>query len=300
VNGSHGRRSAARTFDEVDDPLGAMNRAAARTEHGDPLCCRTEWQLSYLEAFTPEATPLFRESGDSMVAFVDSSFPDGSRILLPLDQSWLYGAPLLGPDAIDLLLELLAEPAMRELPPTLWLSGITPNGERHQQLVSALQRTHKLHVITSPPAPLQCSASLEGGYDGYLSRRSGHFRRRLKSAERKASAMGVSFERCAPVSAEHAQRVFDRMLAIEYRSWKGIGSCGMEQPQSRDFYSRMLRATAVRTSASSSAATRTAPTAANSSASSTRGAPSRSATCCSKSSCAGSARRVLCATTWGR
>ncbi|MEY4831174.1 MAG: hypothetical protein RLZZ562_2970, partial [Planctomycetota bacterium] len=240
MNGSNGRRGAARSSAEVDDPLGVMNRAAALTEHGDPLCCRTEWQLSYLEAFTPDAKPLFRESSDSMVAFVDSSFPDGTRILLPLDQSWLYGAPLLGPDAVELLLELLAEPAMRESPPTLWLSGLTPDGERQRQLVSALRRTHSLHGIKSPLSPMQCSASLEGGYEGYLSRRSGHFRRRLRSAERKGLDSGVQFERCAPTSATHARATFARMVAVEQQSWKGLSSCGMEQPESRAFYERML------------------------------------------------------------
>ncbi len=240
MNGSNGRRGAARSSAEVDDPLGVMNRAAALTEHGDPLCCRTEWQLSYLEAFTPDAKPLFRESSESMVAFVDSSFPDGTRILLPLDQSWLYGAPLLGPDAVELLLELLAEPAMRESPPTLWLSGLTPDGERQRQLVSALRRTHSLHGIKSPPSPMQCSASLEGGYEGYLSRRSGHFRRRLRSAERKGVDSGVQFERCAPTSATHARATFARMVAVEQQSWKGLSSCGMEQPESRAFYERML------------------------------------------------------------
>ena len=240
MNGSHGRRSAVRTFAEVDDPLGAMNRAASRTEHGDPLCCRTEWQLSYLEAFTPEATPLFRESGDSMIAFVDSSFPDGTRILLPLDQSWLYGAPLLGPDAVDLLLQLLDEPEFRESPPTIWLSGLTPQGERQRQLVNALRRSHTLHGIQSPKPPLQCSASLLGGYSGYLSRRSGHFRRRLRSSDRKATEVGVQFERCAPASAAEAKVAFARMIEVEQQSWKGLTQSGMEQPESREFYGRML------------------------------------------------------------
>lgn len=231
---------SAPSFAEMDDPAGAMNRAAARTAHGDPLCCRTEWQLSFAEAFLPGAKPFFRVRGDSVVAFCDARFEDGQRVLMPIDRSWFYGAPLLGEEAVFLLHELLREPAMAADPPCVWISGLTPRGRRQAELASVFRLTHEIEALEVDTPVVQCAASLEGGYDGYLSRRSGHFRRRLRAAERDAQAMGVRFERVVPQDEAEARATFARMVAIEWQSWKGLGRCGMEEPRSSVFYERMM------------------------------------------------------------
>ena len=235
---AHPLRNGVRTRAQLDVAHSAMDVAAAQTEHGDPLCCRTEWQLSYLDAFLPKHVHcVFRERHGSVLAFCQGSMSDGRSVLVPIDHSWKYGAPLLGDYAVLLLADLLREPAFRVIPPAVLLTGLTPGGERHTELQGQFARTH---AIERDGSVLQCSASLDGGYDGWLSRRSGHFRRRLRAAERNAAASGVVFERCVPRDGREARSVFARMVAIELQSWKGIGECGMEQPESRVFYSRML------------------------------------------------------------
>lgn len=231
-------RSAMRTREQFDVADGAMDRAAAQTQHGDPLCCRTEWQLSYLDAFLPKRVHcVFRERHGSVLAFCQGALSGGRPVLVPIDHSWKYGSPLLGGGAVAMLADLLREPVFCVVAPSVLLTGLTSGSTRHSELQREFARTH---AFERDGSVLQCSASLDGGYEGWLSRRSGHFRRRLRAAERNAVASGVVFERCVPRDGREARSVFARMLAIELQSWKGIGECGMEQPESRVFYSRML------------------------------------------------------------
>ncbi len=242
MNGANPERSklVVPSYAEMDEATGAMNRAAASTEHGDPLCCRNEWQLSYFEAFTPKFTLLFRQRGSSVLAFCDRRFDDGKRVLMPIDSSWSYGAPLLGLDPVPMLVDLLREPEMQAEPPCIWISGLTPRGYRQLQLTTNFRQTHSILLVESDPKVVQCSASLVGGYDSYLSRRTGHFRRRLRAAEHAAHGMGVRFERVVPRNEAEARATFARMLAVELQSWKGLGNCGMEEPRPRSFYERMM------------------------------------------------------------
>ena len=227
-----------RTRQDFDVPHGAMDVAAAQTEHGDPLCCRTEWQLSYLDAFLPKHVHcVFRERRGSVLAFCQGALSGGRPVLVPIDHSWKYGAPLLGEDAVPMLAEMLHEVPFCVVAPAVLVTGLIPGGSRQRELHSAFARTHAMEPEGSV---LQCSASLEGGYEGWLSRRSGHFRRRLRAAERNAMSSGVVFERHVPRDGNESRAVFARMVAIEMQSWKGIGECGMEQPESRVFYGRML------------------------------------------------------------
>ena len=47
-------------------------------------------------------------------------------LLEPLDSLWMFGSPLLGPDALDLLEALLAERREKAEPATTLLTGVRP------------------------------------------------------------------------------------------------------------------------------------------------------------------------------
>ncbi len=61
-------------------------------------------------------------------------------------------------------------------------------------------------------------ASLEGGLNGYLSRRSAHFRAATRSIKRKAEKAGLRFQYIA--AGSDGDSIFDRILKIEKLSWK--------------------------------------------------------------------------------
>lgn len=225
------------SFAELDRPDSVLNRAAAQTVQADPFCCRTEWQFSFHEAFHPQQPLHFREGGGSVVAFAKARHPRIGPLLQPVESHWCFGSPLLGPDAIDLLDSLLREEAMRDRPAVL-LSGLVPGSALPRRVAGRFRSRYE--IVHLKPETL-CSASLEGGPDAFLSRRSAQLRKRLRQAERRATERGVSFERCVPRSVAEADAAYARMLRVERASWKGIGRCGMAEPPALEFYRQMLR-----------------------------------------------------------
>ncbi|MFO1077486.1 MAG: GNAT family N-acetyltransferase [Planctomycetota bacterium] len=223
---------------DLDRPDSAWNRIAARGDHGDPFCCRTEWQFSFHEAFEPRRRLHFRSRGDSVIGFAERRDARFGRLLEPIESHWMFGCPLLGPDAPALLAALGDELGADGDPPTPIVSGVQPESELGWQLIDAFRARYRIFAFE--PTVLR-SASLAGGLDGYLSRRSGSWRRNLRAQGRRAAAAGVRFERHAPTTSAAVDAIYARILAVEATSWKGIGNCGMAEPPSRQFYGLMLR-----------------------------------------------------------
>lgn len=214
---------------EVDRPDSDWNLLAAQSTPADPFCCRTEWQLSFHEAFAPRRRLHLIAAGDSMIAF--AGFEHG---LEPVESHWHFACPLLGPHAV----ELLAAFASRQRVPNVVLGGLLTGSPLLEDVTARMRARYDIHRLATET--MVC-ASLEGGFDGYLARRSPRWRRNLRQAARRAQLRGVGFERCVPRAPEQVAAVYERMLAVERGSWKGIGSCGMAEPPSRLFYAAMLR-----------------------------------------------------------
>lgn len=231
-----------RSVAALDHPDSFWNQAAARSPQGDVFCCRTEWQLSLQEAFFPRRRLVFRRSESSLLALAERRYPDLGRILEPLDSLWMFGSPLLGPDALELLEALLDERREAGEPATALVSGVLPDGALRERL---LHRFLPRFAIFRVKTVKVCCASLEGGLDGFLARRSRSLRKRLRQASRHAAENGLRFERVVPRSAEAADAAFARMLAVELESWKGLAGRGMEEPTSSAFYAAMARRLAV-------------------------------------------------------
>jgi hypothetical protein len=231
------RQDALQTWDH---PESNWNIAAMQTPQVDPYCCRTEWQLSYHEAMGAGRKLIMREEPGSVVALAEHKSENPGRIFAPLESHWFFGCPLLGPDAVELLDELLGgfDTTADEPLPHFVISGLAPHSALLKQLIVKMRPRFELrrgHFNTL------CSASLEGGLDGFLSRRSGKHRRGLGKQARRATREGVTFERCAPTNPAEAAHIYARILAVEESSWKGIGKCGMAVGLSRPYYDCMLR-----------------------------------------------------------
>ena len=238
-----GRRALGRPFsapspEALDRPDSPMNRLAAAAPQLDPLCCRSEWQLSFHEAFARSRPLHLRACEGSLIAFAEQLHPRLGALLEPLEAHWLFGCPLLGPDAPELLASLLDEDAFASRRPMVLLSGLLPGSALARALPRAFAR--RFEGLRLEPTVVR-SASLEGGVDGFLSRRSAAFRRNLRRAERAAGERGVRFERCRPLAAGEADAAFERMARVERASWKGLEGRGMAEPPSSEFYGGMLR-----------------------------------------------------------
>lgn len=227
---------------ELDQPDSFWNQAASASEQGDPFCCRTEWQLSLQETYFPRRRLVLRRNATSLLALAERRYPDLGPILEPLDSLWMFGSPLLGPEALDLLESLLAERRMAGEPATTLITGVLPGSGLREALRQRMRSGFDLFRVGT--IQVVC-ASLEGGLDGFLARRSRVFRKRLRQATQLAAARGLVFERLAPRTASESDAAFARMLAVERTSWKGLAGRGIEEPTSSAFYAAMARRLAV-------------------------------------------------------
>jgi CelD/BcsL family acetyltransferase involved in cellulose biosynthesis len=85
------------------------------------------------------------------------------------------------------------------------------------------------------------SAALHDGPEGFLSRRSRKFRSNLRRALKRGRDAGLEFERCVPYNATEAHHAFERMVAVERTSWKGLENCGMTEEPYLAFYRSVYR-----------------------------------------------------------
>jgi hypothetical protein len=82
-------------------------------------------------------------------------------------------------------------------------------------------------------------ASLEGGVDGFLARRSRELRKSLRKTPRAATDDGVTFE-SVRVPASEAAALYDRIQNVESTSWKAREGVGISAGPMRAFYAEML------------------------------------------------------------
>lgn len=212
----------------------------ARADVPDPQSCASAWQLTAFACSRRAGAPIvLRQSGNSQIAFVLTSTPDSYQ-LGPLEAHWHFGSPFLGPDALGLL-----EAVVEELRPVLQtgnipitLSGLNPTGSHAAEIKTAFP--HRRTYVQDR----QAAASLVGGIEGWLARRSPGFRRNLSRAQRRAQSAGIWFERVNPTSPEEADTLYERMLAIEGESWKGPLRQGLLAVST--FYRMLLHAYAER------------------------------------------------------
>jgi hypothetical protein len=232
------------TLDVTDyaDPYPEWGRLAAADEACDPFCCTSAWQLAFHEAFSPERRLLIESTPSGAAAFAEKIFLPRRIVLTPLEPHWFFACPILGVDALDLLEAVMTFAATAYAPdfPEILLGGLHAGGALLSRVRRRFAPSFQLRMY--PPAQeVQCAASLAGGMDGFLSRRSAHLRKNLRNAERKAKAAGIHFLRVQPQTLAEADAVYARMLDVEQRSWKGLNHCGMAEPPAIDFYKAMLR-----------------------------------------------------------
>lgn len=232
----------ARSFSCPDpaENFPVWSAASLRGMQVDPFCCSPVWQLSFHDAFSPDRPLFIEECGESALAFAEIRFSNDDIFLTPLEAHWFFGSPLLGSHAPDMLRRMMERLALYYAPhfPRIMIGGIRPEGAISRDLFRLFAKDFNFYLHSSG---VQCAASLKGGVDGYLARRSANHRAKLRKARRRAMDKGLYFERACPRTYAQADELFARMLAVERTSWKGIGRCGMAEDIVKDFYAVLLR-----------------------------------------------------------
>jgi hypothetical protein len=226
---------------EFRERLDRFDREVARTPDVDRFCSSSSWVLPAFEALSPDHELWTWEASKSegFIALCKGSHPRVGRYLQPLEASWGLASPIIGEDVVGVTREFVAEArATAESWDILFLTGISEDSRQFEELVRGFQTDHFMGV---GPSMGRQFASLDGGFEGFLSRRSSKFRANMRRGLRDAEDAGIKFQYLSDFAGkEECDQVFDRIIRVERESWKGRQGVGIAQGRMYDFYKRML------------------------------------------------------------
>lgn len=202
----------------------------------DRFCSSSAWVLPASRALMPPRDSWIRRGDAGWMTAMLGRHPSGIRYVEPLELAWGMACPLIGRDPDALAAEAAEELATRGGWEVTLIAGLPPRGRLLAALLRALpSRIDRRWGQTT----IRLVASLEGGVDAFLARRTRNFRKALRAAQRDADAAGITFERAHATTRAEADAVYARILAIEARSWKGEEGVGIDRGPMRQFYAEM-------------------------------------------------------------
>ncbi len=200
----------------------------------DRFCSTLAWTVPAARAMMVEPQPLITQSEHGFVSMMSLPVANGLRLAAPLEIGWGLAAPFAGsnPRALVRQLGRMWAERTREIDGLL-VSGIPSTGAWIGPLMKRFVDTERIGLGETC---VRRMASLSGGMDGFMSRRSSKFRANLRRAERAGAHEGLVYEYHSQDLTGH---LFERILEIERDSWKGRAGEGFDQPPSDEFYKRM-------------------------------------------------------------
>lgn len=205
----------------------------------DPFCCRLDWLVPFREAFCPNRHLTIVREGENFLLLGQVHTPDGQYYYTSIENLWGFPSALIGKNSPRLLERLLANGRMPFADRAhVLLLGLPVDQRFLGQVADAAGSSHRLAMY---PPTLRCVASLAGGVEGFLSRRSAKFRAALRRSRRQAAAAGIVFRYVSALTAPEVMNCWSTIVApVERRSWKGRCCEGIDQDPMRTFYLGIL------------------------------------------------------------
>jgi hypothetical protein len=231
-----------RCYDAVVEPvdLGEIaedfDREVAATPAIDRFCSSSAWILAAAASLMPPRAAFTFRGASGYFAAARGVHPAGFPYIEPIELAWGLAAPMIGRDPVALAEEIVPVLAERRDWQLAILAGMTADGPQRRALEHALPARWERRRGTPT---VRHVASLDGGLDGFLSRRSRELRKSIRKSLRKAAELGITFEavRAAPGEAD---ALYGRIQDVEVRSWKARESVGISAGAMRAFYKHML------------------------------------------------------------
>lgn len=231
------------TLDELEARADELDHDVVETAGIDRFCSSSAWVLPAARALMPPRQSWILRGEHGWLAMMLGRHPSGIAYVEPMELAWGMACPLIGGDAAALATEVAAEIAARRDWNVMLLAGLAPDGPMLPALLRALPPRIERRFGQST---IRLVASLDGGLDGFLERRSRNFRKALRAAQRDASRDGITIESVRVSTAAEAAALYERILAVEERSWKGADGVGIHQGPMNRFYGEMLPRLAAR------------------------------------------------------
>lgn len=213
-----------------------FDREVAATPAIDRFCSTSAWILAAAAALMPQRASFSFRGPSGYFAAMRGIHPAGFPYVEPVELAWGLAAPLVGRDPEPLADEVAAVLADRRDWQIAILSGLAPDGPQRRALERALPARWERRRGTSTVRHI---ASLEGGVDGFLGRRSRELRKTIRKGLRAAAEAGVAFE-AVRASAPEAAALYARIQRVEAQSWKAREGVGISSGPMRAFYEHML------------------------------------------------------------
>jgi hypothetical protein len=214
-----------------------FDREVAATPAIDRFCSASAWILAAAGALMPPRAPFSFHSASGYLAAMRGVHAAGFPYIEPVELAWGLAAPLIGRDPDALAEDVVAMLAARRDWQLAIFAGLTGDGPQRRALERVLPpRWERRHGTPT----IRHVASLDGGVDGFLSRRSRELRKSLRKSMRTARAAGVTFEIVRAASPGDAEALYARIQAVEAASWKAREGVGISVGPMRRFYELML------------------------------------------------------------
>ncbi|HET9627129.1 MAG TPA: GNAT family N-acetyltransferase [Kofleriaceae bacterium] len=214
-----------------------FDREVMATPAIDRFCSSSAWILAAAAALMPPRAAFSFRGAHGYFAAMRGVHPAGFPYIEPVELAWGLAAPLVGGDPLALVADVVGLLAQRRDWQLAILAGLTADGPQRRALDRMLPPRWERRRGTPTARHV---ASLDGGVDGFLSRRSRELRKSLRKSARAAAAAGVTFEACHATRADEAEGLYARIQRIEAGSWKAREGVGISTGPMRAFYERML------------------------------------------------------------
>ena len=214
-----------------------FDREVAITPEIDRFCSSSAWILAAAAALMPPRAPASYRGVDGYFAAMRGVHPAGFPYIEPVELAWGLASPLIGRDPEPLAEAVVATLAARRDWQLTIVTGLTASGPQRRALDRALPPRWERRAGTPT---IRHVASLDGGVDGFLSRRSRELRKSLRKSLRAAARAGITFETVREVPATAAAELYARIQQVEAASWKARDGVGISSGPMRAFYEHML------------------------------------------------------------
>jgi hypothetical protein len=221
---------------DLADVADEFDREVARTPAIDRFCSSSAWVLAAAGALMPPRASFSFQGEHGYFAAMRGVHPAGFPYIEPIELAWGLAAPLIGADSRALVEEVVPLLAARRDWQLAIFAGHTATGPQRRALEQVLPVRWERR--RGQPT-VRHVASLDGGVDGFLGRRSRELRKSLRKSLRAAQTDGLTFE-SVRAGASEANALYDRIQTIEERSWKSLEGVGISAGPMRAFYAAML------------------------------------------------------------
>ncbi len=213
-----------------------FDREIAVTPAIDRFCSSSAWILAAATTLMPPRAPFSFRGEHGFFAAARGVHPAGFPYIEPIELAWGLASPMVGRDPAALAEEVVPLLAARRDWQLAILAGMTGDGPQRRALERALPPRWERRRGTPT---IRHVASLDGGLDGYLSRRPRELRKSIRKQLRAAAEAGVTFETVRATATE-ADALYARIQDAEARSWKAREGVGISAGAMRAFYGAML------------------------------------------------------------